>query len=127
MDQQFAQEMKAQLEAEKADLQKELDAVSSEDIGDHVPGERAPKFPNYGDDNYEENSESPVEVADYAENVNATGVLEQKAKDVDSALSRIADGSYGTCASCGGDIAEERLKANPAAAKCINCAKSHTS
>ena len=37
------------------------------------------------------------------------------------ALSRIEDGSYGTCESCGEDIAIERLMARPVATYCISC------
>lgn len=39
------------------------------------------------------------------------------------ALERIADGSYGICASCGDDISDERLAAVPHAALCRNCAQ----
>lgn len=38
------------------------------------------------------------------------------------ALSRIEDGSYGTCVTCGGEIAPARLAAVPAAAQCAGCA-----
>jgi RNA polymerase-binding transcription factor DksA len=42
--------------------------------------------------------------------------------DVDLALGRIADGSYGRCGCCGGPIAAERLAARPTARTCIRCA-----
>jgi len=38
------------------------------------------------------------------------------------ALDRLADGTYGQCASCGGDIGGGRLEARPEAALCIACA-----
>ncbi len=41
--------------------------------------------------------------------------------DVDLALARIADGSYGSCERCGRPIAA-RLAARPAARTCIRCA-----
>lgn len=40
---------------------------------------------------------------------------------VNSALERIDDGTYGTCARCGKQIAEERLEAIPYATRCIDC------
>ena len=40
---------------------------------------------------------------------------------LDSARARMADGSYGTCTSCGQDIGFERLRANPGAERCIRC------
>jgi len=126
MTDEFIAEMKTALESEHADVQKELDAVSTDDKGDHVPGGRAPQFPNYGDDNLGENTESPAEVAQYMENVNATGMLEEKRQSVEAALARIAAGQYGACTSCGKEVGEERLRANPAAAQCIDCAQTHT-
>ncbi|MCR9157284.1 MAG: TraR/DksA family transcriptional regulator [Rhodobacteraceae bacterium] len=41
---------------------------------------------------------------------------------IDAALTRIADGTYGTCAKCGDPISDERLSAVPTAALCRNCA-----
>jgi DnaK suppressor protein len=41
--------------------------------------------------------------------------------DIEDALSRIDNGSYGTCEKCSSDISIERLKALPFAKKCIKC------
>jgi len=41
--------------------------------------------------------------------------------DIDAALARLADGSYGTCQTCGQPIGAERLAARPAARTCIGC------
>lgn len=41
--------------------------------------------------------------------------------DVEDALSRMAAGSYGECVDCGKEIAVARLKAYPAATRCIDC------
>lgn len=41
--------------------------------------------------------------------------------DIDSALGRIDDGTYGTCVSCGQEIPLQRLEAYPAASLCIDC------
>lgn len=122
----FAQEMKQQLEEERTVLQQELETVSSEDVGEHVAGSRAPRFPNYGDDALDANDDSPTEVIDYSVNINVTGALSDRLKQVDDALGRITQGTYGTCARCGEVIAEDRLRVNPAADTCIECAKAHT-
>jgi len=42
--------------------------------------------------------------------------------DVEHALEKFADSSYGTCESCGKPIAPARLEAKPAARLCIECA-----
>jgi RNA polymerase-binding protein DksA len=40
---------------------------------------------------------------------------------IDAALARIEDGTYGTCTRCGKPIGEERLEARPWADLCIDC------
>ena len=41
--------------------------------------------------------------------------------EIDAALKRIEDGTYGTCTNCGERIPEERLEALPWATLCISC------
>ena len=43
--------------------------------------------------------------------------------DIDAAERRLADGRYGTCTTCGGGIAAERLHALPATPTCVDCAR----
>jgi RNA polymerase-binding protein DksA len=42
-------------------------------------------------------------------------------RELDAALGRIADGSYGTCVECEGEIGLERLRVYPTAMRCIKC------
>ena len=44
---------------------------------------------------------------------------------LEAAQQRIADGSYGSCVDCGGDIGYERLQVNPAALRDIRCQTQH--
>jgi RNA polymerase-binding protein DksA len=44
----------------------------------------------------------------------------RRLEQIDAALRRIDDGSYGTCAACGRPIGEERLRAAPWATLCID-------
>jgi RNA polymerase-binding protein DksA len=46
---------------------------------------------------------------------------EQVIAEIDAALKRIEDGTYGTCTNCGHEIPRERLEANPWASLCIDC------
>ena len=41
---------------------------------------------------------------------------------IETALGRVADGTYGQCVTCGEAIAPARLEAVPHAAQCIKCA-----
>jgi RNA polymerase-binding protein DksA len=45
----------------------------------------------------------------------------QELREVQSALTRLQTGHYGVCMACGVDIAYERLAAQPAARRCIEC------
>jgi RNA polymerase-binding transcription factor DksA len=45
--------------------------------------------------------------------------------DVDAALARMRDGSYGVCVDCGDAIAPARLSAYPTATRCIECQQAH--
>ena len=45
----------------------------------------------------------------------------QRLAQVDQALARIAEGTYGICDNCGKPIAPERMEANPHATLCIQC------
>ena len=42
-------------------------------------------------------------------------------RDIDEALARIEEGTYGKCARCGKDIDETRLEVVPHAVMCISC------
>ena len=45
----------------------------------------------------------------------------QELRDIEAARARIKDGSFGTCADCGVEIAFERLLAYPTAKRCRDC------
>jgi RNA polymerase-binding transcription factor len=59
------------------------------------------------------------------ERAQLSALLEQAQRrlaELDQALARLADGSYGSCERCGQPIAAARLAARPAARTCIACA-----
>lgn len=116
MDTTILNELKQALLQQKAEVEQELAVISDPDRQDHVPGEYAAKFPNYGDDNPDDpGSDSPSEVESYQVNLAVTGELEQHLQKINSALARLAAGTYGKDIHTGADIAIERLRANPAA------------
>ena len=48
--------------------------------------------------------------------------IHRSLKDVEHALARAADGTYGICEKCGSEIPEARMEALPATTKCVSCA-----
>jgi RNA polymerase-binding transcription factor DksA len=44
---------------------------------------------------------------------------------IEAARKRFADGAYGICADCGADIGFDRLQAEPAAPRCVECQRRH--
>jgi DnaK suppressor protein len=57
--------------------------------------------------------------ADAERDRTALTILEGELEDIDHALGRIEDGSYGTCEECGKAIGDDRLEAKPWARFCI--------
>lgn len=47
---------------------------------------------------------------------------QEQLREVAAAEARMAAGTYGSCESCGGEIAPARLEARPTARTCIGCA-----
>ena len=83
-------------------------------------------------DNDIHHKKEPVE-KDFAEQVTqrendeVLNAIDEEAQQtvqlIDAALSRIKDGSYGICASCGIKIPDERLSALPYVTMCVSCAE----
>lgn len=69
--------------------------------GDHLADNATETFLRELDEGLEENAEHMV-------------------SEIDAALRRIEDGTYGTCVVCGGPIGEGRLEAVPYATLCID-------
>jgi len=108
-------EIKEQLIERKKQIEKDLEAISRED--DHEADDRSASFPEYGD----KADENAQEITDYSTSVVTQGVLEKSLEDVEKALKRIDDGSYGVCKYCKSPINVKRLKARPTASSCIVC------
>jgi DnaK suppressor protein len=69
-----------------------------------------------------DSSEQAVDLADDEALAGVDEVIRQEISEIRAALSRIENGSYGTCSACGGGIGDARLNALPTATRCINCA-----
>ena len=53
--------------------------------------------------------------------VSRAGRLLRTVEEIDAALQRITDGTYGACVRCGARIPAERLEFRPFAAGCVAC------
>jgi DnaK suppressor protein len=105
-------QLKKTLEAERmallADAQREITRW-----GEHPIGELAGEVPDVGD----ESVATMVTDLDHA-------ILERHVdalRDIDAALARMGDRSYGICVDCEDDIEPRRLAAFPMAKRCIDC------
>lgn len=105
-------QIKEQLLADKARVQAELSGISTGDKNDpHAT------FPEYGD----KSDENAQEIEGYTTNLATEKILEDNLRDIESALERIENGTYGICKYCGLPIAEKRLLARPVASACVDC------
>lgn len=115
--QEFIDNQKQRLLEGKDRLEKELSdvAVYNEEEGKYVP-----KFDEFNKGDVEDVSESADEATNYEENISITRSLVISLKETKDALQSIEDDKYGYCENDNDYILEERLKAYPAAAVCIN-------
>ena len=104
--------LKAELEARRTTLRAEVKA-QLEGTGD----ERVVGLRNRLDET------DDWAVADSLAELDIAGVRHALSElaDVDNALARMRDGSYGVCIDCGDPIAPARLRAYPMANRCIEC------
>ena len=76
-------------------------------------GAASPEF----DDNF---ADSGQVAAEQGENKVLASQLRAELDDVERALAKLDDGTYGTCETCGEEIPPPRLEAKPAARFCID-------
>lgn len=112
--------LRIKLEEERDRLEGQLKQMALQDP--HHKGEWEPKIPDLNPMPADINEMSDV----FEEMDNRAGIeyqLEERLKDVLSALKRIENGTYGKCEVGGENIEEKRLEANPAAKTCMKHAK----
>jgi DnaK suppressor protein len=105
-------EVRKELEAEAAGLREDISTAESEiaaRLGDAVG--------DAGDDSADAGAKTFQREHELALTQNARELLTQ----IERALARIEDGSYGVCESCGEAIGKARLQAFPRAVLCVSC------
>jgi DnaK suppressor protein len=103
-------EVVAALLARRAELSGEVAELS---VPIHAPGVQVQFGKRAGDHTSDAVMQMERSVA--AEQLHHTSV------EIDRALAKLAEGTYGRCDACGGEIGPERLEALPWATVCIAC------
>jgi DnaK suppressor protein len=99
------------LEAERDRLVHQLRELGATESGD-LTGEL-----QFGDGF----ADAGAATAERTEVIGLVDTLTHQLDEIDAALERIADGTYGVCATCGKHIAPARLEARPASIHCVDC------
>lgn len=67
-------------------------------------------------------ADAAAATAERTETIGLIESLKRMLDEVDAALARMDEGSYGTCANCGKQIPQARIEARPEAIYCVDCA-----
>ncbi len=103
--------IKAELLARKKQILKDLEDISGDDKNGKV------KFPEYGD----KSDENAQEISEFSTNLATDKVLQGTLKDIDAAIERIENETYGICKYCKQPIGKKRMLARPVASACVPC------
>ncbi len=123
LDADFIADRKKELLKERDTLKKGLSRFAEKDPNDK--NNYVTKFPSFAaNDEADRNFENAEEVEEYTNNIGTENVLELRLLAVERALERIANNTYGQCSNCEATQSKERLKADPAAERCLDCGKS---
>jgi RNA polymerase-binding protein DksA len=105
-----AEEARRRLEAERTRLESELDRLRLRDPETESAGELS---------SVDDPAELGTETFERELALTQLEIVERKLTDVDEALRRLDQGSYGICEACGRPIEAARLEAMPAARYCL--------
>ncbi len=130
MDNKLLEQLKVQLEKEKAQIEKTLGTFAKKDSD--VEGDWETRFPNWNEGGSSGNMEIAAdEVEEYTTLLSLEHVLEIRLENVNLALKKIFVslgkttsaklGQFGFCEKCNKEINTERLKVFPEARTCIKC------
>lgn len=66
-------------------------------------------------------ADAAAATAERTETLGLVDSLHGMLKDIDAALAKIEEGTYGICSKCGGEIPEARLEFRPESIYCVAC------
>jgi DnaK suppressor protein len=99
--------LKKRLEEQKVRLREQISQLT-------IGGQDHPGYSNHMADD-------ATDVFEQAKNLALRQTLERQLEQVEEALERFEQGTYGYCLDCGKEIDPARLKAIPSASLCIDC------
>jgi DnaK suppressor protein len=111
----FLTEQLAALEEERTNYLRQAENLQAE--ADSLTEDREP-----GDVQFDEESgEGDTLAVERERDLTLSAQARAAVEDIDVAIAKVHDGTYGLCANCGTSIPKERLKALPHAALCVKC------
>ena len=104
------QELRYMLQEEQADLVQQLEQMSQASVATH-------ESMGYGN----HMADDATEAFEQSKGLSLQQTIGHQLEEVNDALEKFDDGSYGSCEQCGQTIDWARLEALPAARLCIRC------
>lgn len=113
--QDLCNELHGELLEERQRLENEISNIAASGI-------RADTFLVDEQDGYDQHpADEGSELFEREKNLTVQRTLEETLQNVNEALRKFDEGTYGLCETCGQPISEKRLRALPAATHCIEC------
>lgn len=120
MDKNLQKKLKKNLEKERRKLIKDLKSFAKKDP--KIKGNWLTRFPFFGFSRSHQD-ESAEKIEEYENLLSIEHTLELRLKDIDSALEKIKNNTYGLCENCKKEIETRRLEIVPEAKLCLGCSK----
>ena len=111
----FQTKRREDLIAERATYERQADSLQAE--ADQLAAEREPGDVQFDEESGEGDTLAVERERDLALSAQARAAIDE----IDAALERLVNGTYGICERCGKNIGKPRLEALPHAALCIDC------
>lgn len=108
-------QLRGRLEQDRGNLTAQIEEIENDEV--HAENQYDPEFSGYGN----HMAETGTEIFEQERNLALEQSLKAQLADVEHALAKFDDGSYGICDNCGKPISAERLQALPQATLCIRC------
>ena len=112
MNQEESTKITKQLLKQREELEKQLASFAEKKDGDYES-----RFPDYG----QTEDDNATEVSVFADRLSLERNLEDSLRQINRALTKIKEKTYGRCDICHQSISKKRLKIFPSATLCLAC------